>query len=174
VVTVIFLGGIVLGEGQIWRHTPGPYLVGADARSITAEGIAAAEWARVRLGTNHRIATDRTDTLLMGTYGSQQVLTVQNDQLDVSYVFLDSFPDSRVRRILTRGRIGYLVVDERLATNLPRVGSYFDPSEHLANQYTSPIDQSSLDKFDEFPTVSRLFDSGDIVIYNVKGLHVSS
>ena len=68
--TVFFVGEIVVGAGPIWARVPGPYLVGGDNRSIEAEGLAAATWARVWLGPDNRFAADRTNRLLLGSEGS--------------------------------------------------------------------------------------------------------
>jgi hypothetical protein len=61
----------------------------------------------------------------------------------------------------------YLLVDRRLARMLPASGSYF-PVDPDANRYRAPLPLTALDKFDD-SGASRLYDSGDIVVYDLQG-----
>src|SRR5262249_12075766 len=58
--TIIFMGGVAVGWPPPWARLPRPYLVAADSRSIEAQGLAAADWARDVLGPNNRLIADRT------------------------------------------------------------------------------------------------------------------
>ena len=49
--TVLFIGGIVAGSGPDWERFPGPFLVSADARSLTQEGISAAAMGQCQSGS---------------------------------------------------------------------------------------------------------------------------
>jgi hypothetical protein len=62
-------------------------------------------------------------------------------------------------------------VDDRLTTALPTVGVYFEAGEPNANQHVVPPSASAFAKFDAIPGVSRLFDSGNIKIYDVSVLN---
>jgi hypothetical protein len=167
--TVIFLGGVILGSGSGLTSLAGPYVLG-DPRGIEPEGIQAAKWAHSHLGSNNRIGTDSLNQLLMATYGDQHVVTTSADQMDVSPIFFSSHLGRYELAILSRAQVRYLVVDRRLAQSLPLLGSYFVNTESLAFQRTTPIDLKSLTKFDTLPQVNRVFDSGNIVIYDVGGL----
>jgi hypothetical protein len=168
-VGVIFVGQAIVGNGPLWARVPGPYLVSADQRSIEPEGVTAAQWARSYLGPGQRVATDRINTLLMMTYGNEWTVTALNGTTDVAPVFtsLQFGPD--IETILREDRLQYLVVDRRLSSGLPRVGSYFnvDVSNTLQSE---PINPAALAKFDSVKNVSRLFDSGDIIIYDVEAI----
>jgi hypothetical protein len=168
--SVIFLGGVVLGAGQSSDFLPGPYLVAADARSIEPEGIQAALWVPSHLGPNQRIATDRTNQLLMSTYGDQYVITSLADNVDVTSIFFSPSLGPKELLMLRSAHIRYLVVDLRLSTSLPYLGFYFEPGEPGAFQHATPISREALTKFNTMPQVNLVFDSGDIVIYNVGGL----
>jgi len=169
-VSLVFLGGVILGSGPPWGLLPGPYLVGADGRSVEPEGIQTALWARSYLGTDNRISTDRTNRLLMSTYGDQRVVTGLEDKVDVSPVFFSpSFGPYEVS-ILREAKVRYLVVDLRLSKALPSIGIYFEVGEPDSYHHTVPIDLKALTKFETIPQINRVFDSGDIVIYDVGGL----
>lgn len=165
---LLCFGQMILGSGLPWTLLPGPYLVSADARSIEPEGITAAQWADVYLGPGQRIATDRINTLLMATYGNEQVITGGNGNAPVSFVFTSEKFGPGVVTILRQDGIEFLLVDRRLSTALPYVGTYFNLPANGGQQNTRPIDPAALAKFDSVQNVSRVFDSGDIIIYNVE------
>lgn len=167
--TIIFLGGVIVGWAP-WSRLPGPYAVAADARSIEPQGTLAAFWMRDYLGSNKRIASDRTNRLLFGSYGQQRPVTSYGDQLPVAQVFFAPTLGPTERMILQRGQVEYLVVDRRLSDGLPLASSYFEGGENAGKRPETPLAAANLAKFDELAGVSRIFDSGDIRIYDLKGL----
>jgi hypothetical protein len=168
--TILFIGGIVAGSGPDWERFPGPFLVSADARSLTQEGISAGQWASVYLGPGHRVATDRVNSLLMATYGRQRVITSLDDNIDPSPLFTSLTFDDTDLSILRETQIQYLVADLRLSTGLPRRGFYFSEIGPGAFTYTAPNSKAALAKYDNLPNVNRVFDSGNIVIYDTGAL----
>ena len=164
--SVIFLGGAIIGWPP-WARLPGPYLVAADTRSVEPLGIAAAEWAKTFLGPGNRVGADRINRLLMATYGEQRVVTNLSDDVNVAYAFFSPQFDRVGRSVLEQARLDYIVVDHRLSRGLPLAGTYFENGEPDSNEHRTPIDPAGLRKFDDLPLVSRLFDSGDIVLYDV-------
>ena len=72
--------------------------------------------------------------------------------------------------LLRRAEIRYVVVDFRLARDPPIYSYYFESAEPDAGNHTTPMPLASLQKFDTLPGVARIYDSGDIVIYDIRGL----
>lgn len=169
-IAVMFVGGTILGSGPPWARTPGPYLVVAGSRSLEPEGIEAAIWARSYLGPNNRMATDLINQTLMSTYGDQRLVTGIEDHINVTLVFFSSSLGPDEVSILRSAHVRYLVIDLRLSTALPRYGIYFEQGEVGSFQHTKPIPLEALTKFNTIPQINRVFDSGDIVIYDVGGL----
>ena len=167
-IAVIFVGQAVIGSGLPWARIPGPYLVSADQRSIEPENITAAEWANLYLGPGHIVASDRINTLLMATYGNEWAETSGSAKIPVSWVFISPQFGPAVVMILRQDKIQFLVVDRRLSTALPQIGTYFNKGENQGQPYTRPIDPAALAKFDTVLHISRIFDSGDIIIYDVE------
>lgn len=167
VLSVIFLGGVILGAGPSSALLPGSYEVIADPRSIEPEGIQAATWAQSYLGPQNRLATDRTNQILMGSYGDQYIVSAGADQVDVSPVFLSLHFGPDEISILKDAQVRYLVVDLRLTQALPLLGFYYSSGEEGAFQYTKPLAAVTLGKFSTVPQVNRVFDSGNIVIYDM-------
>ena len=64
--------------------------------------------------------------------------------------------------------IQYALVDRRLSEQLPASGEYF-PVDPNAGTYTHPLPLADLTKFNHVPGVARIYDSGNIVIYDLKG-----
>jgi hypothetical protein len=167
--SVVFSGGVIVG----WppqMTLPDPYLVGADSRSVDALGVAAASWSRERLGPGQRFAADRTNRSLLGTYGGQEPVTDYGSHVVTAQLFLSPEFDDADLAILRQGRVRYLLVDRRLSTALPLVGVYFEDGEPPVQPAGQPIPAAWLDKFDAVPGASRVYDSGDIRIYDLGAL----
>lgn len=163
---VLLYGGIATG-GPSWLRLPGPYLVSADSRSIETEGISAASWAGKHLPRNSRIGADRINEVLMLTYGHQWPVTALQDKINLAPVFLSRQLTPFDLGLLHAGSVHYLVVDYRLTRGLPRERFYYSTGEPL---HRTPIPVAAFAKFDQADGVSRIFDSGNIVIYDVSGL----
>ncbi len=166
--TFVFLGGIILGSGSNFALLPGPYEVIADSRSLEPQGMEAAQWAAIHLQNGGLVATDRINQILMGTYGNQQIATSITTKIDLSPVFLSVQLGSKEIALLRQTHIHYLVVDLRLSAALPLLGFYYEQSEENAFQHTVPVSIIALTKFHHFPNIGRIFDSGDIIIYDVE------
>ena len=168
--SIVFVGGAIIGSGPPWEILPGPYLVAADERSIEPESIQAATWSYSYLGPNHRVATDRSNRLLMSTYGHQRIVDTLEDNVDVAPIFFSTQFGPEERAIIRDGQIRYLVVDLRLSQALPNTGFYFEAGEDQAFQRKVPLAAGALTKFSTISQMNRVFDSGDIVIYDVEGV----
>lgn len=166
---IVLVGGVVLGIPR-WARLPGPYLASADARSIEPNGIAAATWARAELGPDNRVVADRVNRLLMGVYGHQETILANNAFVDMA-AFYQSFEFGPLQhRLVANQRVRFAVVDLRLTRLLPTVGFYFQKQELDSGPRTVPLRLGGLAKFDTEPGLDRLFDNGDIRIYDVSPL----
>jgi hypothetical protein len=166
----IVAGGIAVGWPPPSSRLPGPYRVEADTRSIEPQGVSAATWMHTFLHPGNRIVADWINGHLAAAYGDQLVITSSSDGLNVATVVLSTQFDAEVRSIIQHGQIRYVVTDQRLTSALPQTGFYFDGVEPGAFQHTQPLSHTALDKFDRDDAVSRIFDSGDIRIYDVEGI----
>jgi hypothetical protein len=168
---VLFVGGVIVGIPQ-WQRLPGPYLVSADSRSIEPNGIAAAEWTRLYLGADRRFVADRVNELLVGTYGGQAPLTSYVGRFDLVTFYKAPTFGNFERNLIKGQNVEFVIADRRLTTALPVVGFYFQHSE-LATQPPEPLPVAGLAKFDGPPGVSRVFDNGDIRIYDVTDIELA-
>lgn len=163
---VIFVGGIVVGTAP-YSRLPGPYLVEADPRSIDARTIAAASWVRAHLPAGSIFAADRTNALALAAIGLVDPVQGLQDGQSVPYLYFSPTFDSRDLATIGAFGIRYILVDLRLSTDVPHVGIYFSPEEQLAGHYTHPIPRADLTKFAKAPGLNRIYDDGEIQIYQV-------
>jgi hypothetical protein len=164
-VSVLYIGNNIMATSPNLTALPGPYLVVADARSVEPEGINAAIWAQQYLGPNNHVATDRVNQMLMNTYGHQRIITRLGDNEDISPIFYSAQFDAYDLALMHEENIRYLVIDTRLSDGLPVELTYFenDSPVHV-------ISKAALLKFNTVSHVNRIFDTGDIVIYDTEAL----
>jgi hypothetical protein len=159
---IVLLGGAVAGWGV--KAARSPYFVSADAQSVEQAGIAASEWTRQWLGPGHRFASDRVNRVLLATYGQQDIVTSLEEGVDVSSVFFKKWSWNEYT-LLRSLNVEFLLVDRRLSRSLPMMGVYYEGG------VTEPAGipkLSDLLKYDGLRGVSRIYDNGHIVIYDVR------
>ena len=167
---ILLMGGIILGESTPPNFMPGPYQPSADGRSVDPEGIQAALWTHTYLGPDNRMYTDRINQLLMGVYGGQYLVTKIGDNIDITDVMFANRVTVYEIGLLKKGNVHYIEADLRLSQGLPVDGFYYETGEPGSNAETKPINPALLTKFDTVPQINRLFDSGNIAIYDTGGL----
>ncbi|MEM6284943.1 MAG: hypothetical protein AAF787_22320, partial [Chloroflexota bacterium] len=161
VLSAIYVGGLQSSWPPEWARLPGPYLVGASERSVELEGIHAAEWARENMPTQSRTTGTFTMYLLFGSLGQQYPV------FGLAEVYASPRFGAREVDNLQNREIRFFVIDYRVAESLPYRGTYFG-SESVWTVDSNPISTEVMDKFAELPEVDRIFDSGNIVIYDLQ------
>lgn len=168
VITVTLAGGVI-GAAPATRF-PGPYLVGADSRSIDNQSVDAAAWVIEKLGPNRHIAADRVNRLLMGTYARADVVFHGATGIETWQLFVSpGVGAAEVARIAT-SQTQYIVIDRRLSSSLPLVPFYYEEGEIFAGRHTTPIAAAVLAKWDAVSDVDRIYDTGDLQLYDVRRL----
>jgi hypothetical protein len=158
----LVLNGLVNGWPPYWERLPGQYQVAGAERSVGPEQVASADWALAVLGPGNRFATDEGDLPVLGSYGDQSTVG------DVGFLYTSPWFTSAAARQVQAQSIGYVLVDRRLGEMLPASGQYF-PVDPDVGKYTRPLPQADLTKFNQVPGAARMYDSGNIVIYDLLG-----
>ena len=160
VVPMLVFDGLANGWPPYWEQLPGPHQVAGAERSVGPEEIAAARWALALLGPGNRFAADYGNSPLLGTYGDQ------NPVLNVGFLYTSPIYTPSDAAEADAQDIRYVLIDQRLSQSLPASGQYF-PIDPDAYRYTHPLPLADLTKFDHTPGVARIYDSGNIVIYDL-------
>jgi hypothetical protein len=166
---LVFVGGVILGESPVTRQ-PGHFEVGAESRSISPQGTAAAAFAAAHLPRDSRVLVDGPNGLLLGSYGRLEPVIGEIRGIPVTEVFFSKRFNFADRTVIVHDAIDYVVVDRRLGHSLPVDGYYYDREEPRAHERTNPIASASLRKFNRVPGIDRIYDNGPIVIYETTGI----
>jgi hypothetical protein len=167
---VLLLGGVFTGVGPSSRLLPGTYRIEADAESIEPQGLDTASWAKTALGPDNRIAADRVNGLLLGSYGEQYPVTNLADHVNIAAIYFSDALNNYDRLLLQQGKVRYVVVDRRMTEGLPLYGVYVENGEPDSYLHRTPVSSYALAKFATLPGVSKVYDSGEIVIYDVRAI----
>lgn len=161
-VLTLQFNGLVNGWPPYWERLPGAYQVAGAERSVEPEVIAGASWALTTLGPGRGFAADLGGYSVLGSYGDE------NPIRDGAYLYTSSaYTPSDALRAEAQG-VRYIWVDRRLSESLPASGQYF-PDDPDAGRYKHPLSVGNLDKFNTVPGLDRIYDSGNIVIYELPG-----
>jgi hypothetical protein len=163
---VMLVGNTAAGMNPSYRF-PGPPAYGSDTRSLTPEVLAAAGWLRETQGRDLRIVADRYSGLVFGSVGEQFPVTGS-----VSFPTYDLYLDPPGRPPspvligqLSAWRFGYLIVDRRMAAEVPEIGIYFETNEPIRHDGRPAFTLGQLTKFDRTPWTIKIYDSDQIAIY---------
>ncbi len=164
VLSLVFVGGNLLGSGPDWERLPGGWLASAENRSLDPETLAAVDWARDHLASGSRIVADRMPSTVLAADAQLWPVTEPNSRLDVaSLYFADNWGPPQ-RQVVKQGRIRYLYVDERLSTQLPHVGAYFNDGESPG---VRQLTAAQLTKFATLPEMTAVYRHGPVRIYEI-------
>lgn len=164
---LLFLGGVIAGwppNGRLGL----PYQVQVGNATLEPQGVIAANWSRIFLPGDQRFGADYSNGRLLLAYGNQYPLT--GSARGIPSLLTEPQLDSGALQILTKNRIRYMLLDRRLNSADPMAGIYFNAPVKPADTTERYVDPNIFLKFDRAPGVSRLFDSGDIFIYDVEAL----
>jgi hypothetical protein len=113
---------------------------------------------------------DRTNQKLFGSWGAQNPVTAYNSHLGTAFVMWEDGLSDDDLRVLQEGGIDFVLADLRTTRNLPVYPYYYEQAEPEAGSHRTPWPLGGLQKWESMAGVDRLFDSGDIVMYDVRGL----
>ncbi|HEX3561710.1 MAG TPA: hypothetical protein VHU24_02635 [Solirubrobacterales bacterium] len=167
--TLMFCGAFIVSELPTTRQ-PGSYLVGADSRSLTPEGLAAARFAAKYLPPESRVLVDRANGTLLASYGGLDQVLGQIHGIRVARVLFSERFDLVDQKVIRNDAIEYVVVDQRLHRELPSLGFYLEPNEPEAFTRTKPVSRAALDKFRLAAGLNRIYTNGPIAIYSTTRL----
>lgn len=167
-VAVAAVGGAASGTTVGYRF-PGPPEVGNDARSITPEARAVAEWMRLEFGpgleTGVKVVADRYTAQQLVGYG-EQITARPSPGYPAWDLYFSTDPTQlrRVGRNMRDDNARFVVVDTRMVTDRPVLGYWFNRTEPLAFTDTL-VDPAALAKLDCAPWSELMAEVGHLRVY---------
>ena len=125
---LLILGGTLIGGGPDWQRVPGPYLAGAEQRSIDSESVAVAQWAGTYLPKDARVAADSTFIRLLPNFAPVTPITQPAGFDSMTPLFIAHSVDQEVLRLILQNDVDFIVVDTRLVGQTVRSGGFFEGS----------------------------------------------
>ena len=168
--SLLAIGGLLLGTSD-YQRVPGTYLVEADQRSIDSYSMAAAQWAQAHIPADTRIAADRDNAALMAAVGHLFPVSHTNGSVNVTPLYFAKTIGVAQEQMVQQGKIGLLLVDDRLSTSLPYDGFYFEPpnttEDKAGNVSVQELTPEELNKFNTWSGVRRIYHNGPISIFDL-------
>jgi hypothetical protein len=159
-ILLLAIGGITLAEPPYYARLPGSFLVEGWERSIDQHNLDLSQWASTELPPNTSISSDFITSNLLDSIGHQQALYTGDG------LFVQPQLTASARKLVANYKIALVVVDKRLAEQLPADGFYFGNQSH-PNHTKLPL--RDLTKFNRIAGVSRIFNDGTISVYALAG-----
>jgi hypothetical protein len=168
---VVLVGGTAAGLNPAYRF-PGPYLYGSDARSVSPELLGTSSWFAARFGTGNAVINDRSTGLVFASFGLQD--TAAPSPGFPAYDLYLAAPGQPIRPQslfyeLEFSHFYYLIVDKRMAYDIPQIGVYFEPDEPFSflTRTGKSAFAGKLDKFNSLPWMVKVFGSSDYSVYRL-------
>lgn len=168
---ITLVGGTAAGLDASYRF-PGPFLYGSDARSVTPELLGTSQWFSNRFGTGNSIVTDRYTGLVFGSFGLQNTASPSAGfpvwNLYLARPGAPIEPPTLPFDLILSG-YKYLVVDERMASEIPELGVYFtinDPESVRPHGKESPF-RETLKTFNMVSWLIKIYQSNNYSIYRM-------
>jgi hypothetical protein len=164
---VLILGGTILGSGPDWQRVPGPYLAGAEQRSIDSTTVAVAEWAGRYLPDGSNVASDFTFSRVIPNFADVTSVTQPAGFDSVTPMFISETFDQTSLQLILRNEVDFVVVDTRLVGETVRSGSFFEGGTGYEGAAT--VTPEMVSKFAEEPGFELVLD-GPVQVYDVRTL----
>jgi hypothetical protein len=160
-VVTLIIDGLANGWPPYWERLPGPHQVSSFESSIGPEEIATSDWTLQYLGSGNRIAADSGIYPLLLGYGDQNALQ------QISFLYATPTWVPAIALEATQNQVQYVLTDGRLTQLLPLNGTYFPGDITFVTKTLPP---ANLDKFNHIGGVARVYDDGNINIYDLVSL----
>ncbi len=160
-VAMLIIDGLANGWPPYWERLPGPHQVSSFESSVGPEEIATSYWTQAYLGDGNRIAADAGIYPVLLGYGDQNAL----EQISKLYATPNWAPP--LANFAVANDVKYVLTDNRLTKQLPLNGTYFPGDTQFV---TTPLAAANLDKYNHINGVARVYDDGNINIYDLMSL----
>jgi hypothetical protein len=165
---VLIMGGTLIGSGPDWQRVPGPYLAGAEQRSIDGQTVAVAQWAGIYLPEGSRVAADSTFNRLLPNFGPVTTITQPAGYDSMTPLFIAHSVDQQVLELILHNDVDFIVVDTRMVGQTVRSGCFFEASCGYGPD-AATIQRDQVQKFEDQQGFDLVLD-GPVRVYDVRPL----
>lgn len=163
VFTVLAFGSAALGVNVSHRF-PGSAHVGDDARSMSYEGGKVAEWLAAHAPVDTPVLADRYVSSQVGSLGRMSALR-PSAKFPIWDIYMSAEPvRPEVLKQIWDSKVRYFVVDSRMATTRPRMGTWFT-NEEPGRGGKDLVPQAALDRFNCLPWLKGVYGAGPLTVY---------
>jgi hypothetical protein len=164
-VVVVICGGVISGPGGPLLLSP-PLEVRVDKAVVVPQSLNVASWATRELPTKSVYYADETAGRELSVDGAHRTYFGGSDV--PALLQNTTFPRWQRAEMIKRG-VDFVVVDRRKISANSDAAHFFQPASDPTLGY-GYFPAGVRAKF-ALPNVSSIFDSGDVVVYDVRGLH---
>lgn len=158
------VGNVAAGLDPDYRF-PGPFVFGSDTRSMSAELVGTSTWFKDHIGTRLHVVSDRYTGLSL-VRDADALPAAPGKGFPTYDLYFDSAPPSAfLVHELSSSDYTYLIIDKRMSYELPAIGVYFEPDEPFAYDGRSPISAQDLDRYNNLPWTTKVYESDDYAVY---------
>jgi hypothetical protein len=166
-VLVLGISGLTSAIPAAYERLPGRFHPDAFESGVDQQNVAAARWSASALGSGNPMFGDFTASTLWGTLGDQDG---SRTSIDMRRQFEAPHLSPKLRKAARYLDIRFIVSDARIARLLPVTGSYFAAgTEPGGRPRRAPLPTSSMTKFSRIPGVARVYDNGNVRVYDLWG-----
>ena len=165
---VLVLGGTIIGSGPDWQRVPGPFLAGAEQRSIDETTVAVATWSGKYLPDGSNVAADFTFSRLLPNFADVTAVTQPAGFESVTPMFISESMNQFSLELILRNEVDFVVVDTRLVGETQRSGCFYEGCTGYG-EAAATVTAAMVDKFEDEPGFELVLD-GPVKIYDVREL----
>jgi len=166
-VAILIVGGVISGWPPALRLSQ-PLVVAVNGTNLESQGLEASNWMLTNQGPDNRIIAPPSDALLLLAYGKQQALT--GKIYSIQDLLTNQHTLDWQTKILQTVQARFLVMDRRQISWDGMLGPYFSTPATSPTTGAEFFTPDIFTMFDGRAQIPRIFDSGNIVIYDVGGL----
>ncbi len=164
---ILFTGGVIAGWPPALRLSQ-PLIVGVNRTTLQSQGLEASDWMLSVHGPDNTTIAPPSDALIMLAYGRQKALTGKIYSIQDLLTNLHSL-DWQIG-IIQKLQAHYLVMDRRQISWDGMLGPYYSAIASARTGGNDFFPPEIFRMFDRQVQIPRIYDSGNIVIYDVGGL----
>ena len=167
-VLVLVLGGTIIGSGPDWQRVTGPYLAGAEQRSIDSTSVGVAQWAGTYMPAGSIVATDFNFSRLLPNFADVVPVTEPAGFESVTPLFLAQTLDQESLELILKNEVDFIIVDTRTIGQTVRSGTYWEASNGYGD-FARTVQPAQLEKFEDQAGFDLVLD-GPVKVYDVRPL----